>query len=395
MKPCRCCGRDGCARELDLGQQPVTNRFLTAQDEPEYRHRLTFRVCDFCGTAQLGHAAPAEEVRPRYDWIAYNEPEGHLDDLADALARLPGLPRTASVWGATYKDDSTLRRLAERGFVNGRPADVIADWKLPSDAGVESLQAAITPNSARRVVERHGQADLLIFRHALEHAHDIRTLLDGLKALVAPGGRIVFEVPDATRALERCDYSTLWEEHLFYFTPATLEACLRSGGFEVELCRRYPYTLEDSLVAVARPSDKVAVGEPPIREISRAAEFIERFDDEVAKHQAQLSRLSNSGSVALLGAGHLSATYLNVLGLTRYVDFVVDDSPHKQGLFMPGSRLPILPSSALIERDARLCLMSVRPEIEEAVIRKNAAFTSRGGRLASIFPDSPYTLGAV
>jgi hypothetical protein len=62
---------------------------------------------------------------------------------------------------------------------------------------------------------------------------------------------------------------------------------------------------------------------------------------------------------------------------------------------MPGSKAPILPSSALVDRDIRLCLMTVRAEIEDAVAAKNAAFTAKGGILASIFPESTYALDKV
>ena len=94
----------------------------------------------------------------------------------------------------------------------------------------------------------------------------------------------------------------------------------------------------------------------------------------------------------MLGAGHLSAAFINLYGLADVIDFVADDNPKKHGLFMPGSRAPIMPSSELVTRDVKLCLMTVRPEIEDLVVGKNAAFTDRGGRLASVFPDSRYAL---
>jgi hypothetical protein len=302
------------------------------------------------------------------------------------------------IWGTSYKDDSTLRRLKDLGFANVRPADPEADWGLGHGAGVESLQAAITPGSACTHADRQGQPDVILFRHALEHAHDIATLFAGLRELVAPDGRLVFEVPDATRALECCDYSTVWEEHLFYFTPFTLRHCLEAVGFEVELLRSYHYSHENALVAIASPSATLgsASDRRSLRvELNRARRFIDAFAgvrDQRQEFFADLAR--TGGGVALLGAGHLSAAYLNLLGIAPFVEFVVDDAPQKQGLYMPGSRLPILPSSALIERRTRLCLMSVRPEIEDAVVRKNHAFTSQGGRMASIFPGSPYALEA-
>ena len=69
---------------------------------------------------------------------------------------------------------------------------------------------------------------------------------------MSPEGYVVFEVPDATRALDRLDYTTVWEEHVLYFTPATLRGCLERAGFEVVSLESYPYTLENSLVAIVR-----------------------------------------------------------------------------------------------------------------------------------------------
>ena len=90
----------------------------------------------------------------------------------------------------------------------------------------------------------------------------------------------------------------------------------------------------------------------------------------------------------MLGAGHLAGAFINLYGLADCIEFVVDDNPHKQRLFMPGSRLPIRPASELIRREIDLCLMTVRPEIEREVVQRNEAVRLRGGMLASVFPDS-------
>ena len=108
---------------------------------------------------------------------------------------------------------------------------------------------------------------------------------------------------------------------------------------------------------------------------------------------AHLSKFRKEhGGIAILGAGHLACTFLNLLGLQDHVDFLVDDNPHKRGMYMPGSRLPIFESRALIERSIRLCMLSVNPESEDRVIQRNQDFTQGGGQFASIFPASKYRL---
>jgi hypothetical protein len=250
------------------------------------------------------------------------------------------------------------------------------------------VQATLRPLAARRLAAKFEQPDVLIVRHVLEHAYDTRAALEWASRLVRPGGYVVFEVPDTVRALDRLDYTTVWEEHTLYFTAHTLRGCLERNGFKVLSLETYAYTLENSLVVIARPGGRVSSTAPPVNDIARAQRFIEEFP-RVRDHVRK--QLRDRGRIAMLGAGHLTGACVNLYGLGDRIEFVADDNANKQGLFMPGSRLPILPSPELVAREIDLCLMTVRPEIEDAVAAKNAAFTARGV-LASVFPDSPYSI---
>lgn len=391
---CRLCRRDVIRDWLDFGPQAIRNRFLHSPDEPQFTHPLAIGCCPACGTVQLADPPPVEELQPRFGWLSYNEPERHLDDLAGVLTQLPGITRDSTFAGLTYKDDSTLARLKRLGFADTWRPDIHYDLGIVTPhAGIESVQAAMTPLAGRRLAAKFGQPDVLLVRHVLEHTHNTRRALEWVSNLVRPGGYVVFEVPDATRALDRLDYTTVWEEHVLYFTPFTLRRYLGAAGFEVVSLISYPYTLENSLVAIARPGQR-AIDSPevPRSEMVRATRFIREFPRVRERVQLQLAK---RGRVAMLGAGHLTGAFINLYGLANRIDFVADDNANKHGLFMPSSALPILPSSELVKRNIDLCLMTVRPEIEDVVAAKNMAFTARGGVLASVFPDSPYALDRV
>jgi len=391
MDICRVCNRDGVRDWLDLGPQAVRNQFLTKGNEHQFTHPLKVGVCRSCGTVQLASPPSVEELRPRFGWISYNEPERHLDELAATLARLPGITATSTFAGLTYKDDSTLARLNRLGFAKTWRPELASDLGNNHPfAGIESVQAELTPSKADTLAEKFGQPNVLLVRHVLEHTHNTRAALEWAAQLVHPSGYVVFEVPDAVRALDRLDYTTLWEEHVLYFTPATLRGCLEQYGFEVVSLESYPYTLENSLVVIARPLATVRRTEvADTVDLARADCFVSEFLRVRSRVQRQLR---GRGRVAMLGAGHLTGAFVNLYGLVERIEFVGDDNPNKQGLFMPGSRLPILPAAELVNREIDLCLMTVRPEIEGAVAAKNAAFTGGGGVLASVFPDSPFSL---
>jgi hypothetical protein len=398
MKKCHVCREEAVAGYLGFGAQPVCNRFLAKPEGEEYTHPLTMGVCRACGLVQLTTPVPAHELTPPYDWISYNEPEGHLDRLADIIARLPGLMPASIIAGLTYKDDSTIRRLRERGFANSWRVDPQTDLGLPrANAGVEAVQDRVNPQITLQVARTHGRADVLLVRHILEHAHDMPRFLAGIKELAHPDGYVIFEMPDATRALERCDYSAVWEEHVVYFTPETIKRCFAVNGLDLVHFESFPYSLEDSLVGIVRPGTgaerRCATAEMLAAETGRALRYFSALDPQRQRYQNYLADYRRrTGKVALLGAGHLACTFINLLGLKDQIEFMVDDNPHKTNLFMPGSRLPIRGSASLLGGDIRLCLMSVSPESESKVIDKNQGFVQQGGTFASIFPDSCYSL---
>lgn len=393
MTSCRICLQAAVDRVLDLGPQPISHRYLPDPVAPEDRYALSLGVCGRCGVVQLEAPPPAEALKPRFSWISYHEPEGHLDALADLLRRLPGITETSSAAGITSKDDTLLRRLRERGLRATWRLDAAEDLGIRETwVGPETIQARLTPETAGEVAGRRGACDLLVARHVVEHAHNPTRFLQALRYLLKPGGYLVLEVPDCDRALQKRDYTMIWEEHVAYFTPRTFPKALATWGISLERWEVYPYPLENSLVAVGRfgptgraPEDSIA------GEVERARAYGAEFKLRRKQRHDFLSGFRRKrGPIALLGAGHLGCAFVNFLGLSDTLECFVDDHPAKQGLFMPGSRLPILGSSVLLEKGIRLCLMSVNPEREAAVIRNHRRYLEAGGVFRSIFPDSPH-----
>jgi hypothetical protein len=398
MATCRICSQPAVREWLDFGPQTLTNRFLATNAEAEFTHPCKIGACRHCGAVQLESPVPVDEMRPKFDWIVYNEPESHLDAVADQIAKLSGLSPAAAIGGITYKDESTLKRLNARGFPNTWLAHIRDDLGVESNlGGIESVQDKLTTATAERLANKYGRPDVLLVRHVLEHSYDIHQTLRTARAVVKPGGYVMFEMPDCRKAFDRLDYTTVWEEHLFYFTPVTLRQCFAAAGFEVVSLNSYYYSQENVLVAIVRPAEKpyaLPAGADDLKdELARSDRFVREFPATRHRIQTQLKTFAKTrGKVAMLGAGHLSGACINLYGLDEIVDFVADDNAKKHGLFMPGSKAPVLPSSQLVARDIKLCLMTVRAEIEEVVVRKNQAFTDRGGHLVSIFPDSRYAL---
>jgi len=393
MKTCSVCGAHDVRQFLDLGNQPVTNRFLRHPEDREKYYPLGIGTCRRCGLVQLTASPAAEELTPVYDWISYNEPESHLDSLVDVIRKLPRVrPLDSRITGLSYKDDSTLERLESVGFQCVKRIDVQRDLGLvDSNAGIELIQGAVNPSVAEQITQRVGPADVLIVRHILEHAVDPRSFLEGLRTMVSEQGFIVLEVPDCEKAFIHLDYTTIWEEHRLYFTQQSFRQCLRLNGFMLHSFREYEYPFENSLVAIVQPAP------PQVSPMPFSASVVDAFGENFVKRRLALQSFfaetkKRGEKIAIYGAGHLACAFLNYFDLNEFIDIVVDDNGHKQGLFMPGSKLPILPAGALLERGVKLCLLALIPELEPKIVARHDQYVVSGGVFASIFPGSPLSL---
>lgn len=397
MRECSSCQARAVELLRDFGPHPICNRYLVAADAPEFMHPMVIGQCGACGLVQTLDPVPAAELVPPVDWISYNEPEGHLDAVAETLSNLPGLPSDAVCVGVSFKDDTLLARLQRRGFTTWR-LDMESDLGIKrKGCGVESIQAKLDAPRAATITVGRGRADLVIARHILEHAHDLHGFMAAVRALAKPGGYVVFEVPDCTLAFDLKDLTTLWEEHTVYFTPVTFQRTVAAAGARLADFKVHPYPFENCLVGVIRLEPGVApaaMGAKPLAaELARARAFAAALETRRVELQRWLGDFrARHGKIAVLGAGHLACTWIHLLGLREYIEFLADDNPNKQKLFLPGARLPIRGSARLLAEDIRLCLLAVNPEAEPKVVARNREFVERGGRIASIFPASPNAL---
>ena len=395
--PCIACRQPAVSGLADFGPQPIGHHFLDSPDAAAGHHPIVLGQCDACGLAQLVDPVPPEKLTPRVDWIRYNEPEAHLDRLVDALAALPGIGPESSILGITYKEDTSLRRFGERGFRHTSRLDARVDFGIENPcAGVEAVQASLTPAILPRLRSRHGPPDLVLIRHVIEHTHDTPAFLATFREWIAPGGYAVFELPDCARGFDLFDYTTFWEDHSLYFVESTFRATLEQHGLGVVAFHRYPGAYEHCLVAVTQRRDPNPTRVPPdiADELARVRRFARGFDSRREAIRAQLAAWKARGPVALFGAGHQASTFLSLLRVADLIDFVIDDHPMKAGRFMPGCALPIVSSVDARRRGAKVWLSTVGIESERKIVERHRDFVDEGGLFLSIYPtrpDAPFT----
>ena len=394
---CLVCGSGRLVERLDVGSHPVSSFFLEEQNAPERNFPIALGQCENCGTIQITKPIPHDALVPPYDWLFAREPEEHLDQVVEQIVALEGVSTDSVIGALTSKDDTTIDRFVRKGFKRHWRVKLDEDLGVSNGAAnIETVQKLTTPEKMTEIADRHGAADIMIVRHILEHAEDLHGFIRGVAALVKPGGILMVEVPDCTPSLTLGDYCMVWEEHSLYLTPETFKPLLSIGGFEPIRTDMYPLPFENSLVQLARKTGSpgpVSISAAARAQVGMLSEYAEKYKPACVELRATLEKVrAEKGPIALFGAGHLACAFANFMGVADLIEFVVDDTPQKQGKFLPGARLPILPSAALVERRIALCLLALSIHNENTVIGRNQSFVDGGGIFRSIFRASPRSI---
>lgn len=401
MNICRVCRANRLESILALGAQPVANHFGDGGVHA-VTHDLSLGVCTACGASQLVEPFPLSDLLPRYDWITYREPEGHLDAVVERLLSRIDLPKDAVILGASVKDRSMLERFERLGFRNTALVQIASEnGAARQDTRFETTAGLLPIEPLDRLLSRTGPAHLIIARHIVEHTATPGAFVARLSEMLAPGGALVLEAPDCADGLRNCDYAMLWEEHATYFTAETLPQTLTNTGLTQLGLETYPSPLEDLLVLTARkdrPASNRGVGpivaaETVARSVDLARRYAAAFESWSEQYRRTCEELTRDGrKLAIYGAGHLSTSFINFHALSGFFAFVVDDTPQKRGLRLSGCDLPIVGRDQLTVDALSACLMGLSPHLEDKIIANNPNFRETGGAFYSILAQSKHSL---
>jgi SAM-dependent methyltransferase len=389
---CRLCGATEPRELLDLGSHPIAHHFLRDPGASEYTHPVSVAVCDACALIQLLDPVPPELLYSEYVTLSSWKHQPHVPRLLELLADERRLDTGASVLEIGSNDGGFLEALRAAGYSRLLGVEPAEDARAgAAERGVPTIGEYFDSRLARRLVDEHGRFDLFVARQVLEHIERLDELGAAMRGALAPGALVLVEVPNFGFALETRDYSAIWEEHVNYFTLETLSHYLESVGVRILHSETALFSGEILIVLGEYTGAPGASG--PGAHVPDSVETANRYAREWPATRSRLAaelgeHRDGGGRIAVYGAGCRACSLINYAEIAPYVDFVVDDQPEKQRLFMPGSRLPILPSDALVSEGIDLCLLAVNAENEERVIARHDRFREGGGRFASLHPPS-------
>jgi SAM-dependent methyltransferase len=406
---CRFCGQALHRTFVDLGTTPLANSYLKAEDlaRPEPSYPLHARVCDSCLLVQVESVVPAEDIFSDYAYFSSVSKTWveHARRFAEGAAGRLGLGASSKVVEIASNDGYLLQHFVAMGVpvLGVEPAANVA--RVAIDRGVPTEVAFFGRATAERLLAAGHAADLVVANNVLAHVPDLNDFVAGLALLVKPTGLVSVEFPHLLNLIAERQFDTIYHEHYCYFSAGVVQRVFAAHGLDLVDVERLT-THGGSLRVLARRTDGPALAKGPgladvlAREATAGLDRVEGhlgFAAKVAETQAALrawlaEAKVGGRKVAAYGAAAKGNTLLNSSGVGRDdILCVADKSPHKQGLYLPGSRIPIVSPEALIAMqpdDVLILPWNLADEIAEML----APLHARGTRLMVPIP-LPRVLG--
>lgn len=400
---CGLCGSIDLVSALRLAPSPIANAFVAADQLGEVDPRLPLELarCRECGHIQLLAIVDRFRLLTR-NIDAHNDSPitvAHLRAFARQLIERYPSPKDALVVEIGCNDGTLLKAFEDSGR---RAQGVEAAANLAGQAiarGIRTHAGFFAPPVAERIEEERGRAAYIVAQMAFAQAENLGEMLEGVSLLLARDGIFAFEVPYLGEMIRLGAYDSISHRLLDYHTLRPLVPFLAANDLEIIAVDRTP-AHRGSLRGIAQrlggpyPTDhsvgtllaaEEAIGLGNAESLAGFAAQIEHSRSDLLKLLSQLK--ASGGRIAGYGATACSTTLLHHLGIDGTVlDFIIDDTPAKQGLYTPGLHIPIRDSQALYDERPDYVLI-LAWNFADSIIARHERFAAIGGRFVVPLPE--------
>lgn len=401
---CRFCGSRLEHTFVDLGMSPLVQSFLSADQlnkmEPFYP--LNVYVCGECFLVQLPEIVAPEDIFSDYLYFAsYSDSWlAHAKRYTDQMVERFPITQDSLVVEIASNDGYLLQYFVEKNVpvLGIEPAENVA--AVARKKNIPCVVKFFGARTAQELAAQGKHADLLLGNNVLAHVPDINDFVSGMKIVLKPRGVITMEFPHLMRLMEENQFDTIYHEHFSYYSFLTVEKIFAAHGltlFDVEelpthggSLRIYGRHVEDLSKPVgSRVTDlrsrELAAG---YARMETYANFTEQVKETKRKLLEFLIHAKRCGKkIVGYGAAAKGNTLLNYCAIrTDFLDYVVDRSPHKQGKFLPGTRIPIYAPEQI--RQTQPDFLLILPwNLKEEVMQQNAYIREWGGKFVVPIPE--------
>lgn len=344
LTECLCCGNKNLKLVLDLGEQPLANSYVSDPEDPEYTAPLQLNLCTNCTHLQLSHAVNPDLLFKNYLYVSGTSQT--LREYFDWFARetlnyFSEPPKT--VLDIACNDGSQLNSYKSLGLET-YGIDPATNLHAISSANHSVICDYFT---AKYVQEYAGKIDIITAQNVFAHNSYPLEFLEQCRDIMHDSSVLFIQTSQADM-VKNNEFDTIYHEHLSFFNTASMDALASRAKLNLIDVRKTPIHGNSYVFVFTKNSGNRDLVEQQLRierdeglsDLQTYHRYAEKCQQAVADLDKAITTYRGLGYVVVgYGAAAKGMTLLNFGNL--YLDFIIDDNPLKQGLFTPGTHIPI------------------------------------------------------
>ena len=365
---CRHCKKNLSQPVLDLGNAPPSNGYVDFQgiERSETYYPLKLYVCTSCWLVQtLDFLSPKEIFKKDYAYFSSFSSYflEHAKVFVENIIENFELTKNSLIVEVASNDGYLLQFVKKKGIPCYGIEPTESTAKVAKKKGIKTYNCFFDSETAKSLKDKTGPAQFVIANNVLAHVPNINKFVQGFPKLLADDGVVSFEFHYLGNLINGKQFDSVYHEHFSYLSLKSVKTILEFNALSIFDVEEIP-THGGSLRVFAQ---KKEIGRRKIT--NRVSSFLEKesdlgfdtieyyqlFQETVISMKHQISSFFsknklNGKKIVGFGAAAKASTLINYVGLsTDHIEYIVDRNPQKQGLYLPGSHIPIVDENKLYE----------------------------------------------
>ncbi len=400
---CRICSSQNLELILDLGEQPPSNAFIKKEDLEKYEDKFPLRLylCKECYLLQLLDIVNKEILFKEYLYLtSASKPivdhfKNYAFEVYEEFLKKCENPLIIEIGS---NDGSLLKEFKKLGtnVLGIEPAKNIA--KMANEAGITTNNTFLNYDIAKKI-SLEKQASIIIGNNVFGHVNDLKEFMKCIKILSKEKGIFIFEVPYLVDLIQKLEFDTVYHEHLSYFSLIPLMKLMDEFNLEIFDVKKQKVHGGTIRVFVSGKNNfKETTNLKKMIEFEKEfginkIEIYHEFSKNVKKLknqlQTELSKLKKEGKMIFgYGApakGNVLLNYCNIG--TEILDYIIDTTPLKQGLYTPGMKIPVKANDEDLQNASKQIALLLAWNYKKEILEKEKDFQMRGGKFLIPIPN--------
>ena len=403
LNKCRICGSRELFKFLNLGLMPIPNGFLKIEDtnKPEDKYELSCLSCENCGLVQLTNMVNPNLMFKNYVYVP-SESKTMMDNfssLSHQIFSASKLGKKSLVVDIGSNDGSLLSFFKNYGtkILGVDPAENLA--KIAEMKGIPTEIRSFNLKNAKILKKKYGSADVITATNVVAHINDLHNFFKGISHLLSKNGVFVTEFPYLLELIRGTEFDTIYHEHLSYFSLKPWITLVESYGFEIVNVQKLLIHGGSIRLTHKKEGKRNRIAEHMVKNMISVEEkygiynkkTLSAFSYRVDTLKIELMNLlrhlkRKRKKIVGYGAaakGNILTNYFNIG--PKILDYIVDSTPYKQGLFTPGKHIPVYRENRLAIDKPDYALILAWNFADE-IIEKEKTFRKLGGKFIIPIP---------